>query len=336
MAACPAHRQADRPTGSTLRNGALKHLSRLIYVVVALLVGQAVAEARPEDDALNGATLNRCLWDDWSNGGGQVTPGGALVLATSATTAPSFPQVFSQYMLTGDFSFSVSVAVAGAWSQMVAPTDQEYAYLGFYADDSNQVFIAFGRTPGGAEVVAFSFVKEQLNVLARQPVAGTSIQLQIVRSAGTASLQYNSGASWQTLATLGNFTLDGLVKLGAATIGTARPLTASFSNFSIASGTSTYRPYVAAPVVGRSDFHLGGHSAQRPDRFGQHAGEYRSGESAEFRHRVHPDRSNRPEQRHVRVRLQQYRAGGRSRRAQHPAALRVRNAGRRHRGPGGK
>jgi arabinogalactan endo-1,4-beta-galactosidase len=260
MAACPGHRQADRPTGSTLRNGAVRHLSRLIFVVVALLAGQAVVEARPEDDALNGAKLNRCLWDDWSNNG-QVTPGGTLVLATSATTAPSFPQILSQYMLTGDFSFSVSVAVGGAWSQTVAPTDQEYAYLGFYADDSNQVFIAFGRTPGGAEVVAFSYVKEQFNVLARQPVAGTSIQLRIVRSAGTASLQYNSGASWQTLATLGNFTLDGLVKLGAATIGTARPLTASFTNFSIASGTSTYRPYVAAPVVGRADFRLGGHSA---------------------------------------------------------------------------
>jgi arabinogalactan endo-1,4-beta-galactosidase len=260
MAACPGHRQADRPTGSTLRNGAVKHLSRLIYIIAALIAGHAVAEARPEDDVLNGATLNRCLWDDWSNNG-QVIPGGTLVLATSATTAPSFPQVFSQYMLTGDFSFSVSVAVGGAWSQTVAPTDQEYAYLGFYADDSNQVFIAFGRTPGGAQVNAFSYVKEQLNFLAQQPVTGTSLQLQVVRSAGTVSLNYNTGAGFQTLAMLGNVTYDGLVKLGASTIGTARALTASFSNFSIASGTSTYRPYVAAPVVGRADFHLGGHSA---------------------------------------------------------------------------
>ncbi len=240
-------------------------LAKVLKGIRAIGLGAAIAAsgsfpalARPEDDAFSATKLNACLWDDWSYSSASVTPGSTLALETSATTAPSFAQIFSQYTVSGDFSYETTLALSGAWSQSIASTDQEYGYVGFYNDDANNGLIAVNKNQSDTQIVVYTRVAGTFNVAARIDIQGAGAQLRIARSGSSLSFQYNTGSGWLTAATLANFSSDGLVWLGATTLGTARKLVASFRDFRISSGTTSYRPYISTSVAKRPDFRLGG------------------------------------------------------------------------------
>ena len=230
----------------------------LALVLALLLLSGHTGATRLEDDTFGGPVLDACRWDDWSTGGGYLTSNGTLSLATSATSAPSFPTVYSQYMLRGDFTYGVSLSAAGAWNDVIPPTDQILAYLGFFVQDGKRFFIALAKNgKPQPQILVFSQSNGTSSTLVQIPVAASSVRLQIVRIAKVLTFQFNVGNGWQTAATVANVGEDGLVSIGANSSGTPRQLFAAFSNFALTSGTSTYRSYVAQAVLPRTDFRTG-------------------------------------------------------------------------------
>ena len=228
-----------------------------LLVLASLVFSDQSAAARVEDDPFAGPVLDGCRWDDWSTAGGRAVSNGALTLTTSATSAPSSATVYSQYRLRGDFTYDVAVSASGAWAATIPSTDRVLAYLGFYVENGTRFFIALSKNGTQPQIIVFSQSSGTAGDLVQIPVGASNARLRIVRSAKVLTFQFDVGNGWQMAASVANIGEDGLVSIGANTSGTPRQLVAAFSNFALASGTSTFRPYVAQAVLPRAEFHAG-------------------------------------------------------------------------------
>jgi arabinogalactan endo-1,4-beta-galactosidase len=162
-------------------------------------------------------------------------------------------------MVKGDVTMEVTVSAGPGFEAPIGASAQMYAAFGLWADESNFLFIA----------VAKSVDKPVIRVLRRTsaggyesfpdiPISSSAARLRISQAGTQVTVAYDTSGSWATAAVLGGFPDGSYVLLQASTVDLQRQFVASYSSFSITSGTTSYRQYVRGPRIPRSDFMSGG------------------------------------------------------------------------------
>jgi arabinogalactan endo-1,4-beta-galactosidase len=217
----------------------------------------AASAARLEDDTFADASLNTCRWFEWSQGGA-ASQGNGLRLQTGTDPAFSQARVISQYRITGDLGMEVAVAVDAGFDAAIPASAQMYAAFGLWADEANWVFIALAKS-GSSPVIRMlrsnsTATGQTFQSFPDIPVAGNTARLRVAVANGQIELAYRTNGDWVPAATVAGFGADTYVLLQATTVGVQRQFAATFTDFAIASGTTSYRPYVRGPQVRRTDF----------------------------------------------------------------------------------
>ncbi len=239
-------------------------IRRLLYLCLlaglcGLLSGTALARA--EDDVFAGNTLNSCLWADWGQSSDAPLQDNGLYLSTRADQPYSSAKVFSQYSISGEFSLEVDVGAAAGFDMPVPATAQADAILGLFVDATSYVNLSLSKVGRQTAVRAYARRGELGVNLGPMPLGEgeTATRLRIARTAGKIIMQFKVKGAWQDLGELvEQEERDYLVLLGATTINANRKLSAVFRNFSLAGGTSSYRPYDPVMPAARPDLRLGG------------------------------------------------------------------------------
>lgn len=223
---------------------------------------------REENDDFSGASVDTCRWFDWHQSGAsgsqgsQGNQGNGLRMLTSAASTFSAARRVSQYRVKGDVQMEVSIR-ADSGFEAIPQGAQLYASFGLMADDNNRYFISLARS-GDRRVIHVLRVASAADGsptyenLPDIDVATDSVRLRITQTGTGAQLAYNADGTWRTAATLPAFTAGSYVEFTASSIGVARSLSATFSDFRIASGDTSWRRYVRGPQQRRTDLISGG------------------------------------------------------------------------------
>ncbi|WP_173135117.1 glycosyl hydrolase 53 family protein [Pseudaquabacterium terrae] len=225
--------------------------------------GDCPVATREENDDFSSPTIDTCRWFDWSASGGGTSQGNGMRMQTSAAGTFSSARVVSQYMTKGDVQAEITVNAATGFDTAIAHTAQLYASFGLMADDNNRYFIALAKAADKSviRVLAVSSGVNGAPVFQSFPdivVTATSIKLRVVQSGATATLSYNIDGNWRTAATLAALSGGAYVELTTTTVGVARQVTATFSDFKITDGTTSWHRYVRGRQQRRADFIAGG------------------------------------------------------------------------------
>ena len=225
-----------------------------LFILIMTIPAQA---ARLEDDPFSGSKLDTCRWFEWSRGG-TAKQGSGLQLQTSSATSFSQARIISQYKTTADSSMEVSLSVGAGFDAPIDPAAQMYGSFGLWADESNWTFIAIAKSGANTVIRALrgngAASGQQFQSFPDIPIAGNAARLRVSQFGGNISLAYQAGGNWTTVATVAGFASDTYVFLQATTVGVQRQFVASFTDFQVTSGGTSYRPYVRGPQVRRSDF----------------------------------------------------------------------------------
>ena len=223
---------------------------------------QAQSVALP-NDPFDGADLDTCRWFDWGRQA-TVTQDNELKITTSDSAEVSLGQVYSQYMLTGDFDVQIDFRLGERWNTPISSSSSNAhlnAGLGVYQDESNWLLLGINKHQAETEdIVVFARLNDQFQVVSRVPMnVNQDGKLRIRREDAMFRFFVDLGNGWEELSLTSAFSSPGYLTFQATSIGTAHAFTAYFDNFVINSGETTFRPYIE-PVAFMQppNFRLGG------------------------------------------------------------------------------
>ena len=223
---------------------------------------QPSAAALPHD-TFDGTTLDTCRWFDWGKQA-TATQDNELAITTSDSAEVSLGEVYSQYMLTGDFDVQVNLRLGERWKKPISPNSPNAHFnagFGVYQDESNWLFLGINKHQAETEdVVVFSRLHDQFQVVSRVPrKVNQGGKLRIRREEALFRFFVDLGNGWEELSPTSAFSSPGYLTFQATSIGTPHAFTAYFDNFVVNSGETTFRPYLE-PVafLQPPNFRLGG------------------------------------------------------------------------------
>lgn len=221
----------------------------------------AATAVRAENDDFSAPTMDSCRWFDWHQSGGSSTQGSGLKLQTSAAAGTfSSARRASQYMIKGDVQLEVTVTALSGF-EPIPDTGQLYASFGLAADDNNRFFVALARSGSQTVIRSLRVTSDDGTPIFHGfpdiPVDATSVRLRILQTGATTVLQYDAGSGWATAATVPALESNAYVEMTASAIGVARDFTASFANYEVVSGATSWRRYVRGEQRRRTDFIAG-------------------------------------------------------------------------------
>ena len=220
----------------------------------------APGAVRAENDNFSAPSRDSCRWYDQHSGGSSAQSGG-LVLSTSAAAGSfSAARRFSQYRVKGDAQLEVTVNATSGF-EAVPQSAQLYASFGLYTDGANRFLIALAKS-GGNNVIRMLHMtstdgKPVFHNFPDIPIGSDSARLRITQSGPDATLQFDAGTGWTTAATVPSFSDDAYVEMTTTAVSIARDFTATFRNFEVSSGATSWRRYVRGEQRRRSDFMAG-------------------------------------------------------------------------------
>ena len=207
--------------------------------------------------------MDTCRWFDWGHQA-TVTQENALAITTSDSSEASLGEIYSQYMLTGDFDVQVDFRLGERWHTPIAssaPDAHVDVGLGVYQDESTWLSLGINKHQDEtADIVVFSQLHGQFQVVSRVPrQVNQGGKLRIRRGDARFRFFVDLGSGWEEFSTTSAFSSPGYLILQAASIGIAHAFTAYFDNFVVNSGETTFRPYIE-PVafLQPPNFRLGG------------------------------------------------------------------------------
>ena len=196
--------------------------------------------------------MDTCRWFDWGRQA-TVTQDNELKITTSDSAEVSLGEVYSQYMLTGDFDVQIDFRLGERWNTPISsssPNAHLNAGLGVYQDESNWLLLGINKHQAEIEdVVVFARLNDQFQVVSRVPMnVNQDGKLRIRREDALFRFFVDLGSGWEELSTTSAFSSPGYLTFQATSIGATRAFTAYFDNFVVNSGDTTFRPY-AEPVA---------------------------------------------------------------------------------------
>ncbi len=223
---------------------------------------QPPAAAQPHD-TFDGTALDTCRWFNWGQQA-TVTQDKALAITTSNSVEVSLGEVYSQYLLTGDFDVQVDFRLGERWKRPISsssPNAHLNVGFGVYQDESNWLLLGINKHQAETEdVVVFARLHDQFQVVSRVPMnVNQGGKLRIRREAALFRFFVDLGNGWEELSPTSAFSGPGYLTLQATSIETPHAFTAYFDNFVVNSGETTFRPYIE-PVafLQPPNFRLGG------------------------------------------------------------------------------
>ncbi len=234
---------------------------KITLLLLLWTVLHSAQAGRLEDDPFVGTKLDTCRWFDWSRSEGVVSQNDALKMSTSGANTFSNPRIISQYSVGGDASIEVSVTVDSGFEAPIDNAAQMYAAFGLWADESNFVIIALAKSTNSSVVRILrgnsSASGQEYQSFPDVPISSNAASFRISQSSGLISLEYRIDGTWIPLQTVNGFGSSTYAILQATTVGVKRQFSATFSNYRISSGATSFRPYVRSPLVRRADFMSG-------------------------------------------------------------------------------
>jgi arabinogalactan endo-1,4-beta-galactosidase len=243
--------------------GQIAYVGTLGELRCRIAPGDCPADARAENDNFASPTIDTCRWFDWSVSNGSTSQGNGMRMQTSAASTFSAARVVSQYMAKGDIQATIDVDAGAGFETAIPDSAQMYASFGLMADDNNRFFIGLAKA-ADRPVIRVLRVTSGVNGapvfqnFTDIVIAHPSARLRITQSGSAATLDYNTDGSWKTAATLPALVGGAYVELTASTVGVARQFAATFSNFTIDNGATSWHKYVRGPQQRRTDFMAGG------------------------------------------------------------------------------
>ena len=214
-------------------------------------------------DTFDGTNLDTCRWFDWGQQA-TVAQDNALAITTSDSAEVSLGQVYSQYLLTGDFDVQIDFRLGERWNNPIsssAPNAHLNVGFGVYQDESHWLLLGINKHQAEtADIVIFSRLHDQFQVVSRVPrQVNHSGKLRIRREDARFRFFVDLGNGWEELSPTSAFSSPGYLTLQATSIETTHAFTAYFDNFVVNSGETTFRPYIE-PVafLQPPNFRLGG------------------------------------------------------------------------------
>lgn len=234
-----------------------------LFLLIALLPRAAFGGVIGWDgsDSFAGQTLSSCNWQVNAYHASANQHDG-LFLTTDAQPDYSSASVQTQYVLIGDFDFSVDYVIQGGFDNRPAASGARVELSVDISSDATHL-VSFKRREDSGSSGYSDYVS-----LPGQPSRGSTFRsststngtLRMSRAGSAVLLEYKEpGTDWVRLDNIAGFSDPVYVSLGAAHFSTANQVKAEFLNFKLAEATTSSRPFVRPTAFrSRADFHTGG------------------------------------------------------------------------------